>query len=212
MIKTMSNQPTAGLHAATLSFRQRTQLLKLSSIAVISFLLLMLTAQHSLAQARSSIGIRYGVNKPFADSYKFGSGVGLQGTVALGDKWAIEPSVAYDRINNKRSVWITPTETFYFNNVSSLDLVTVGFAARYYIIPSLYAKLGPTFYGAGGNEDLAGLGIGGNAGVGYQLKLDSRNKFEFSFNTDLINVERGSGNGVTPIASVRIAYAFNFKR
>ena len=185
---------------------------RFSRLALGSLSLLLISVQQSYAQARSSIGIRYGVNKPFADTYKFGGGLGLQGTIAIGDKWAIEPSVAYDKINSNREVWITPTETFYFNNVSSLDLLTINFAARYYIIPSLYTKLGPTLYAAGGNEDLAGLGIGGNAGVGYQLMLDNRNKFEFSFNTELINVERGVGNGATPIASIRVAYAFNFKR
>jgi len=185
---------------------------KFSIFALGSLSLLLISVQQSYAQARSSIGIRYGVNKPFADTYKFGGGIGLQGTIAIGNKWAIEPSVAYDQINNKRDKLYLPAPYVYFNNVSSLDLVTVTFAARYYIIPSLYAKLGPTFYAAGGNEDLAGLGIGGNAGVGYQLMLDNRNKFEFSFNTDLINVERSVGNGATPIASIRIAYAFNFKR
>lgn len=185
---------------------------KFSLVALGSLSLLLLSVQQSYAQARSSIGIRYGVNKPFADTYKFGGGLGLQGTIAIGDKWAIEPSVAYDKINKKADKLYLPAPYVYYYNVSSIDLVTIDLATRYYIIPNLYAKLGPTLYAASGNEDLINLSIGGNAGVGYQLMLDNRNKLEFTFNTDLIDVGRVVGNGLTPIASIRVAYAFNFKR
>ncbi|WP_216848978.1 hypothetical protein [Pedobacter sp. L105] len=99
----------------------------------------------------------------------------------------------------------------YIREAESLDLAHIDLAVRYYLIPDFFVRLGPTFYTAGGNEDIAGLGIGGTAGLGYQLMLDKRNKFEFVFNTDLIKVERGFGDGLIPIASLKIAYAFNFR-
>ena len=169
--------------------------------------------QKSYAQARSSVGLNLMVNKPFADSYRFGTGFALQGTIALGSNWAIAPEVGYDKVNRSKAVYNSPVDgpISLYGNVSSLDLFTFDLAARYYILPSLYAKLGPMLYAAGGNEDLAGLGIGGTAGLGYQLLLDKRNKLEFSLNTDLINVTRSVGNGATPIAGIRIGYAFNFK-
>jgi hypothetical protein len=93
----------------------------------------------------------------------------------------------------------------------SLDLLQITLATRYYITPDLFAKLGPVFYLAGGNEDLVAGGIGGTAAVGYQLMLNNRNKMEFVFNTDLINSRNGRGNGIIPIAGLKVAYSFNFR-
>ncbi|KIO75548.1 hypothetical protein TH53_20085 [Pedobacter lusitanus] len=174
-------------------------------------LLLITNVQVSIAQSRSAIGFRFGVNKPYADSYKFGVGGGVQANLAINRKWGFEGSINYDRINGDQSVFYSPVEqeNISLTEAKSLDLVHLDLAMRYYIIPNFFAKLGPVLYFAGGNDDLSGMGIGGTAALGYQLMLDKRNKLEFVFNTDLINVRNG-GNGITPIAGVRVAYAFNF--
>jgi hypothetical protein len=105
-----------------------------------------------------------------------------------------------------------PEPSHTFVEAESLNLFHIDLAAKYYITPDLFAKLGPVFYNAGGNKDLVAGGIGGTAAVGYQLMMDNRNKLEFVFNTDLINSRNGRGNGVIPIAGLKIAYSFNFSR
>lgn len=187
-------------------------------------LLSLLLVQTSFSQSRSSIGLRAGINKPYADAYKFGGGAALQINIALNEKWALEPSIAYDRINGDRETYFYPKESIElhpelypepsitFIEAESLDLLHFDLVAKYYITPNFFAKLGPMLYLGGGNEDLAAGGIGGTAALGYQLKLDHRNKLEFVFNTDLIDSNNGRGNGVIPIAGIKVAYAFNFSR
>ena len=174
------------------------------------FLLFFLDAQPSLAQSISSLGIRLGVNKPFADAYKFGTSVALQGNIAINRKWAFEPSIGYDKVHGKSTYFNSSEGPILIRNAESLDLIHLDLAVRYYIFPDFFVRLGPTLFTAGGNEDIAGLGIGGTAGFGYQLMLDKRNKLEFVLNTDLIKIERGFGDGLVPIAGFKVAYAFNF--
>lgn len=169
-------------------------------------------AETGIAQSRSALGFRYGVNKPYSDAYKFGTGGAVQLNLAFNKKWGFDASFNYDRINGDQSTYYSPVEneTITFSEAKSLDLFHLDLAARYYITPDFFAKLGPTLYFAGGNNDLGGLGVGGTAAIGYQLMLDKRNKLEFVFNTDLINVQRNIGTGTTPIAGLKVAYAFNF--
>jgi hypothetical protein len=176
--------------------------------------LFIIHVQTGAAQSRNAIGFRYGLNKPYSDAYKFGTGGALQANIAFSKKWGFDASFNYDRINGDQSTFFSPVEQelITLSEAKSLDLFHIDLAARYYIIPDVFAKLGPILYFAGGNDDLGGLGIGGTAAIGYQLMLDKRNKLEFVFSTDLINVQRSIGTGITPIAGLKVAYAFNFSR
>lgn len=188
---------------------RKTNLLIFSSL-ILFFLLSVIDGQRSKAQSMSGLGIRFGLNKTFADAYKFGTSVALQGNIAINRKWGFEPSVGYDRVNGKSSYFSSPEGLIFISEAESLDLLHLDLAMRYYVIPSFFVKLGPTLYTATGNEDIAGVGIVGTAALGYQLMLDKRNKLEFVFNTDLIKVERGFGDGLIPIAGLKVVYAFNF--
>jgi hypothetical protein len=191
-------------------------------VLILTFLLLI--AQYSFSQSRSSLGVRFGVNKPYADAYKFGTGAAFQVNLAFNKKWGFEVSIGYDRINGDKETIYFPEELIKLNpelypepsqtfiEAESLDLLHIDLATRYYITPDFFAKLGPVIYLAGGNEDLVAGGIGGTAAVGYQLMLDNRNKLEFVFNTDLINSRNGRGNGVIPIAGLKVAYSFNLSK
>jgi hypothetical protein len=172
-------------------------------------LLLMTIAQHTYSQSRSGLGLRFGINKPYADAYKFGYGAALQMNIALNKKWGVELAVANDRINgDKETVYLS--EPYTFIEAESLSLIHFDLAMRYYITPNLFARLGPVLYIAGGNEDLVAGGIGGTAAVGYQWMMDKRNKLEVVFNTDIIDSGNGRGNGIIPIAGLKVAYSFNF--
>jgi hypothetical protein len=191
---------------------------------ILIFTFFMLIAENGFSQARSGVGVRFGINKPYADAYKFGSGAAFQFNSAFDRKWGAELSIGYDKINGDRETLYYPEEAIKmhpelyplpsrtFIEAESLNLFHIDLAAKYYITPDLFAKLGPVFYIAGGNEDLVAGGIGGTAAVGYQLMMDNRNKLEFVFNTDLIDSRNGRGNGVIPIAGLKVAYSFNFRR
>ncbi|MGY0037730.1 hypothetical protein [Pedobacter sp. NJ-S-72] len=131
--------------------------------------------QPGVAQSRNAIGFRYGVNKPYADAYKFGTGGAVQLNLAFNKKWGFDASFNFDRINGDQSTFYSPVEggLITLNEAKSWDLFHLDLAARYYIIPNFFAKLGPTLYYAGGNNDLGGLGIGGTAALGYQLILET---------------------------------------
>lgn len=191
------------------AFKHKTVQILFTSL-LLSFLLFVADAQQSMAQSISGLGIRVGVNKPFADVYKFGTSIALQSNIAINRKWGFEPSIGYDKVNGKNSYFNSSEGPIFIREAESLDLIHLDLAVRYYIIPDFFVRLGPTLYTAGGNEDIAGLGIGGTAAFGYQLMLDKRNKLEFVFNTDLIKIERGFGDGLIPIAGLKVAYAFNF--
>ena len=66
-------------------------------------------------------------------------------------------------------------------------------------------------YAGGSNEDIAGADISGTAAVGYNLELDEHSNFELSFNTTFVDIQSG-GNGVTPIAGLKVAYVFDFRK
>jgi len=186
------------------------------------FTFFLMIAQNGFSQSRSGLGVRFGINKPYADAYQFGRGAAFQVNFAFNRKWGFELAIGYDRINGdsetiyypeeliKSEPELYPEPSYTFIEAESLDLLHIDLATRYYITPYLFAKLGPVIYFAGGNEDVVAGGIGGTAAVGYQLMMDSRNKLEFVFNTDLINSRNGRGNGVIPIAGLKVAYSFNF--
>jgi len=188
------------------------------------FTFLFMFAQNSFSQSRSGLGVRFGINKPYADAYSFSSGAAFQVNIAFNRKWGFEPSIGYDRIKGDRETIFYPEELIKLNpelypepshtfiEAESLQLFHIDLATRYYLTSDLFAKLGPVLYIAGGNEDIVAGGIGGTAAVGYQLMMDNRNKLELVFNTDLINSRNGRGNGVIPIAGLKVAYSFNFNR
>jgi hypothetical protein len=161
------------------------------------------------SQSRSGIGIAFGVNKPFSDDYSFGGGFQFLGNIAVGNKWAVVPDLGYDRLNSKGRIFYDPKN---LNNkkISSVDLFHLGISGKYNFNKKWFATAGAMLFAGGGNEDIAGAGIGGTAAAGYNLDLDNHSTLALSFNTSIVNIE-SSGNGVTPFAALKVAYIFNFR-
>ncbi|MES2278882.1 MAG: hypothetical protein V4592_22815 [Bacteroidota bacterium] len=178
----------------------------LKGIFIIAFIF---SINKTYSQSRSSIGFGYGINKPFSDEYNTGRGGKLQGAIAIGNKWAVLPALAYEGLSSKHRV--LPGEYSYYNQVNNVDLVYLGASARYSFTNEWFAKAGPIIYAAGGNEDLVGLGIGGSAGIGYNLEMSSHSTLELSLGTEVIDL-RDNHTGTTPLAAFKVAYVFNFKR
>jgi hypothetical protein len=161
------------------------------------------------AQARSNIGVGYGMNRPYSADYISGSGFMIQGAIAVTDKIAVVPAVGYEHILADKSLRNIPNRSYY---VVSSDIIYMGASAKYHFYKDFFAKAGPVIYAAGGNEDIANIGIGGSGAIGYNLNLDRHSTLELSAGTMIINIPPVTGNGTTSIASFKIAYAFNFRR
>src|ERR1700743_671407 len=155
---------------------------------ITGFLLICISAAYS--QSQSGIGIAYGVNKPFNNDYNLGSGFQLFGNIAAGNKWAIVPDLGYDRINSKLRTYYDP-KYLGTRRISNLDLFHLGVSGKYYFSKQWFARAGATLFAAGGNEDIAGAGIGGSAAAGYTLPLDAHNNLELALSTDVITVDSG---------------------
>lgn len=165
----------------------------------------------SYSQSRSSIGFGYGINKPYSGDYKVGKGFQLQGNITISGHWAISPSLGYNRLLSKRQ--IIYNQPYYYNNrIDNIDLMCLGALASYSFNNEWFAKAGPIFYVAGGNEDIANLGFGGSAAVGYNLNFTPHSTLELSLSTRIINIPPQTGNGTTAIAGLKVAYVFNFRR
>jgi hypothetical protein len=165
----------------------------------------------SFGQAHSSVGISYVFNKPYSGDYKSNNGgLELHGNLAITDKWAINPYLGYQSLKANRQ-YVNTSATFYnYSTITNVDLGYFGASATYFFSKELFAKAGPIVYAAGGNEDIINFGIGGTIAVGGNLYFDKHNALEITAGTDIINVSKPSGNGITPIANLKIGYNFNF--
>jgi hypothetical protein len=164
-------------------------------------------SQTGFTQSRAGVGVRFGLNKPLAAAYKLGESVAFQINIPINRKWGVDPSIGYDVINVEKQIVRPINASYDYIKPQSLKLFRIDLAARYYITPDLFTRVGPFFFVSGGNEDMAGIGIGGTAAIGYQLMLDTCNKLEFTFNTDILEAQ--SGRGKKPIVGLKIAFAFN---
>ena len=168
-------------------------------------------AINAYSQSRSNIGFGYGINKPYSGDYNTGKGFQLQGNITITGSWSISPSLGYDRLLAKRQI-INNSPYYYSNRIDNIDLTCLGVSARYSLNSNWFAKAGPVFYIAGGNEDIANLGFGGSAAVGYNLNFTPHSTLELSLSTEIINIPPQAGNGTTAIAGLKIAYVFNFRK
>lgn len=167
---------------------------------------------NAYSQSRSNIGFGYGINKPYSGDYNTGKGFQLQGNITVSGSWSISPSLGYDRLLSKRQLLINNPPYYYSNRIDNIDLTCLGVLARYSLNNNWFAKAGPIFYIAGGNEDIANLGFGGSAAVGYNLNFTPHSTFELSLSTGIVNIPPQAGNGTTAIAELKIAYVFNFRK
>jgi len=163
------------------------------------------------SQSRSSVGFGYGINKPYSGDYKFAKSFQLQGNIAVAEKWAVSPAIGYDRLlSNNRIIYSSPN--FHSLPIGNSDLMYLGASARYSLNKEWFAKAGPIFYVIGGNEDVANVGIGGSGCVGYNLNFTDHSTLALSLSTEIVNIPAPTGNGITPVAGLKIAYVFNFMR
>jgi hypothetical protein len=190
------------LESDHIKLMKQTYLLK----AIILFSLV-ITSSRVFSQSATGIGFGYGASRPFSNDYNFGSGFQLFGNLAIADKWEIVPNLGYESIDSKGRVYVV--DPYYTKRISNIDLFYIGGSAKYNFNRQFFAKLGPTFYVAGGNEDIAAIGIGGTAAGGYNWDMDEHSTFELSVYTTVINIDSG-GNGITPVAGFKVAYVFNF--
>lgn len=158
------------------------------------------------SQARSNIGVAFQLNKPYSNDYNFGSGVQLQGAVALSSQLAIGLDFGYDKINSKGG-YLGGLQGG--NPIDNLNMIYFRLPLKY-VYRNWFISGAPLFYMANYHGETDGIGVGGTGSVGYNLDLDDHSTLVISLNTDVINIT-SNGHGPTPIAGLRIAYVINFK-
>ncbi|RYY32286.1 MAG: hypothetical protein EOP46_19340 [Sphingobacteriaceae bacterium] len=163
----------------------------------------------SYGQARSSIGLGLSANRPLSSDYKIGHGFDLQPNIRVSDKFAIVPELGFKKINsNGRFVY---RNGYYYTTIQNLNTFYLGLGGKYYWNSRWFAGLMGNIHISGGNEDLISGGYGGNATVGYDMPLDARNNLEFSFRTDLMQLQ-DIDDKLKPVLGLRVAYKFNFRK
>jgi hypothetical protein len=90
------------------------------------------------------------------------------GFIKLTQKRPIMPNVGFESFNAKRIVFTSYDDPLY-KRYDGVGLFYLGASAKYCFNNYLFAKGGPVFYAAGGNEDISGLAIGGNIAGGVNL-------------------------------------------
>lgn len=178
--------------------------------AIVILSTILLNFQIANGQSRSSIGVRYGINMPFSDVYGVGTGFAFQGNIAIGSKWGFETAVVFEHLNSNENVYYD-NFGYEIRRQSDVDLIELSFAARHYFNGHWFARGGIIPYLALGNEDLLDGGISVSVAAGYQHMLDNRNRVEFTLNTDFIDLDY-RGNNITPVAGLKVAYQFNFRK
>jgi hypothetical protein len=164
---------------------------------------------NAFSQARSGIGLAFDVNQPFSNGdYHTGGGGDLQGSIALGDKWAIVPAIGLENMDgNGRPIY--GPYGYVTRHIDDVGLIYTGIYGKYFFRNSFFAKAGPVLFVGANDEDIAAGGIGASFGAGYNLKTDRHSSFELSLNTDIVYL--ADSNGTIPIASLKLAYMFNFR-
>jgi len=159
-------------------------------------------------QARSGIGFAFDVNKPFSNNdYSVGGGGDIQGSIALSDKWGIVSAIGVENMKGNGRPIYGPYNSIT-RHIDDLGLIYTGVFGKYFFNKNFFAKAGAILF-VGVGDDVEAGGIGPSAGVGYSLKADRHSSFEFSLNTDIVYIEHSPGT--IPVASVKLAYIFNFR-
>lgn len=160
-------------------------------------------------QSRSSIGLGASINRPISSDYKIGFGLDLQPNIRLSDKFALVPELGVKKTNsNGRFIY---KNGYYYTTIQDLNTFYLGIGGKYYWNSRWFAGLMGNIHISGGNEDIVSGGYGGNASVGYDMPLDARNNIEFSFRTDLMQLQ-DVDDKLKPVLGLRVAYKFNFRK
>ena len=161
----------------------------------------------AVGQSRSNLGIGFDLNKPYSSEYGVGYGYKLEGSIAIGNKWAISPALGEDFLKSKTADGLGPG----LRIIGNAELLHLGLSIKYCFTKQWFIKAGALFYAGLGNDNLENMGVGYSAAIGYNLDLDPYNTFEFSLGTHVVNI-KPDGIGTTAIAGLRIAYLVNFKK
>lgn len=170
---------------------------------------ILLISNKIYCQVRSGIGFSIDVNKPFSNNdYKTGGGSDIQGCITLSDKWAIMPAIGVENMNGNGRPIYGPYNSIT-RHIDKIGLIYAGLYGKYFFKNNFFAKAGTMLFVGAGGDDISAGGLGGSAGAGYALDLDRHNSFEVSLNTDVVYLDNSPGT--IPIASVKLAYMFNFR-
>ncbi|KAA2240679.1 hypothetical protein F0L74_31540 [Chitinophaga agrisoli] len=175
------------------------QSVRIAFLAILSFYYM-----HAGGQARSSAGFGIGPNLPIGSGYPVGTTGALQISAKLSNKVALTPLIGVTSIKGQREARYNGY--YYVESSQNVALLMTSLPVRYYITKGLFTTLAPSLYVGG--EDASSSGIGGTAGVGYDLALDPVNSLEFMLHCDAVPVYENE----VGVIGLRILYKINFHR
>ncbi|WP_419700653.1 hypothetical protein [Mucilaginibacter sp. NFX135] len=179
---------------------------KVFTSAILTFIIaLMYTTVY--AQAHSGIGLGLGVNIPFASGYSPGVDVNIQGNIRLSHAFALVPAIGVKQIKGDNAIIHEGPLGYSTYTRGDLGGVSLAFSGKYYFAQQWSASAGIV-----GIINADRSSSGGTLVLGYQVPLDNQNAVEFSLNGSVLKWSRTSGSNTVPVAGLRIAYNFNFRR
>jgi len=159
------------------------------------------------AQARSGIGLGLGANIPFASGYSPGFDVNVQGNIRLSHVFALVPAIGVKQIKGDNEIIHEGPMGYSTYTRGDLGGVSLAFSGKYYFDQQWFASAGIV-----GIINADRSSSGGTLALGYQIPLDNQNNVEFNLNGSVLKWSRTSGSTTVPVAGLRIAYNFNFRK
>lgn len=124
------------------------------------------------AQARTGIGLSVGSLKPFADQWKGGMLISLDGDFRVSNKVSIGLGVGINHV--QEGILIASSNTYYHTGGMAFLMLS----GKYYIDKNWFAGAGSMFY-LGGEDGYWG-GHGATLSFGYRANLDKHFSLELS--------------------------------
>jgi hypothetical protein len=179
---------------------------KVSISAILTFItVLMYTTVH--AQARSGIGLGLGANIPFASGYSPGVDFNVQGNIRLSHAFALVPAIGVKQIKGDNAIIHEGPLGYSTYTRGDLGGVSLAFSGKYYFDQQWFASAGIV-----GIINADRSSSGGTLALGYQVPLANQNNVEFNLNGSVLKWSRTSGSTTVPVAGLRIAYNFSFRK
>jgi hypothetical protein len=176
-----------------------------TSAVLIFIMVLMYSTGH--AQARSGIGVGLGANIPFASGYSPGVDFNVQGNIRLSNAFALVPAIGVKQIKGDNEIIHEGPMGYSTYTRGDLGGVSLAFSGKYYFAQQWFASAGVI-----GIINADRSSSGGTLAFGYQVPLDNQNNIEFNLSGSVLKWSRTSGSNTVPVAGLRIAYNFNFRK
>lgn len=168
--------------------------------ATISLILLLILPALLSAQARTGVGLSFGVLKPFATNWHAGKVVNINGEFRIRKKTAIKVGLGINSAEERVFILGAPSESY---STGGMFFTTI--EGKYYLKNNWFATGGMMLFMA---SDIYG-GYGPTLSFGYRDNLNKHMSLEFAPMFTLLKADRRST--LIPIAGFSVSLYFSGK-